>query len=95
MASLEDRDERTLRKDRSRDRSFLGIGWASAAALARAGFTVFGTSRRTSGNGPNQVSMLTGDVTNDEAVNGLVSTMLSKTARIDVLVNNAGIGKGA
>ena len=44
-----------------------GIGLASAAALAQAGFTVFGTSRRTSGNGPDQVSMLTCDVTNDEA----------------------------
>ena len=69
-----------------------GIGRASAEALARAGFTVFGTSRRAIGNGPNRVSMLTCDVTDDEAVNALVSTVLSQTGRIDVLVNNAGIG---
>jgi NAD(P)-dependent dehydrogenase (short-subunit alcohol dehydrogenase family) len=69
-----------------------GIGRASAAALARAGFTVFGTSRRTTNNGPSQVSMLTCDVTSDEAVKALVSTVLSQTGRIDVLVNNAGIG---
>src|SRR5712692_4757212 len=60
-----------------------GIGRASAEALARAGFTVFGTSRRATGNGPNRVSMLTCNVTDDEAVNGLVSTVLSQTGRID------------
>ncbi len=35
-----------------------GIGYASAEALARAGFTVFGTCRKTSGNSPSHVSML-------------------------------------
>jgi short-subunit dehydrogenase len=69
-----------------------GIGRASAEALARAGFTVFGTSRRKMNDGPHQVSMLTCDVTDDAAVNSLVSTVLSRTGRIDVLVNNAGIG---
>lgn len=69
-----------------------GIGRASAEALARAGFTVFGTSRRKMNDGPRQVSMLTCDVTDDGAVNSLVSTVLSRTGRIDVLVNNAGIG---
>jgi NAD(P)-dependent dehydrogenase (short-subunit alcohol dehydrogenase family) len=67
-----------------------GIGRASAEALARAGFTVFGTSRRTTSDGPRQVSMLTCDVTDDGAVNSLVSTVLSQSGRIDVLVNNAG-----
>ena len=69
-----------------------GIGRASAEALARAGFTVFGTSRRDLNDGPNQVSMLTCDVTDDGSVASLVSTVLSRTGRIDVLVNNAGIG---
>ena len=69
-----------------------GIGRASAEALARAGFTVFGTSRRKMNDGPHQVSMLTCDVTDDQSVNSLVSTVLSRTGRIDVLVNNAGIG---
>src|SRR4029450_5295380 len=69
-----------------------GIGRASAEALARAGFTVFGTSRRTISDGPHQVSMLTCDVTDDSSVNSLVSTVLSQSGRIDVLVNNAGIG---
>ena len=69
-----------------------GIGRASAEALAKAGFTVFGTSRRATGNGANRVSMLTCDVTDDESVNALVSTVLAETGRVDVLVNNAGIG---
>ncbi|QKD06312.1 oxidoreductase [Mesorhizobium loti] len=68
-----------------------GIGRASAEALVRAGFTVFGTSRKGS-NGPDGVTMLVCDVTDGEAVAALVSTVLSKTGRIDLLVNNAGIG---
>jgi hypothetical protein len=35
--------------------------------------------------------MLRSEVTDDAAVNAVVSTVLSKTGRIDVLVNNAGI----
>lgn len=70
----------------------MGIGRACAEAAARAGFTVFGTSRRTINDGPKAVSMLTCDVTDGEAVNALISTVLSQTGRIDVLVNNAGLG---
>jgi short-subunit dehydrogenase len=61
-----------------------GIGKAGAEALARAGFTVFGTSRRAS-NGSN-------GVTDDASVKALVSAVLSQTGRIDVLVNTAGLG---
>ena len=69
-----------------------GIGRASAEALARAGYTVFGTSRRAISNGPAQVSMLTCDVTDGDSVSALVSTVLAQTGRIDLLVNNAGVG---
>ena len=69
-----------------------GIGRATAATLARAGFRVFGTARRRTTDGPNLVSMLTCDVTDDESVNALVSSVLSRAGRIDILVNNAGIG---
>ncbi|MER8573752.1 oxidoreductase [Mesorhizobium sp. M1338] len=68
-----------------------GIGRASAEALVRAGFTVFGTSRRKA-NGPDGVTMLICDVTDGEAVAALVSTVLAQTGRIDLLVNNAGVG---
>jgi NAD(P)-dependent dehydrogenase (short-subunit alcohol dehydrogenase family) len=69
-----------------------GIGRASAEALARAGFTVFGTSRRTTSTGPDGVTMLACDVTDSAAVDALVSKVLSQTSRIDLLVNNAGVG---
>ncbi|MFI3046304.1 Short chain dehydrogenase [Pseudomonas coronafaciens pv. coronafaciens] len=68
-----------------------GIGRAIAEALAQAGYTVFGTSRKT-GDSPQQVSMLPCDVTDDESVSALVSSVLAQTGRIDLLVNNAGIG---
>ena len=69
-----------------------GIGRATAEALAKKGFTVFGTSRRAANTGPKQVSMLACDVTDDESVRGMVATVLSRTGRIDLLVNNAGVG---
>jgi NAD(P)-dependent dehydrogenase (short-subunit alcohol dehydrogenase family) len=69
-----------------------GIGRASAEALARAGFTVFGTSRRNMGADATPISMLACDVTDDASVAALVSTVLARTGRIDVLVNNAGSG---
>jgi NAD(P)-dependent dehydrogenase (short-subunit alcohol dehydrogenase family) len=69
-----------------------GIGRASAEALARVGFTVFGTSRKTVNEAPKGVTMLVCDVTDDQAVASLVSTVLSRTGRIDLLVNNAGVG---
>jgi NAD(P)-dependent dehydrogenase (short-subunit alcohol dehydrogenase family) len=69
-----------------------GIGRASAEALVRAGFKVFGTSRGAKDDGPHGVSMLTCDVTDNAAVHALVSTVLARTGRIDVLVNNAGLG---
>ncbi|WP_421560345.1 oxidoreductase [Pseudomonas sivasensis] len=68
-----------------------GIGQATAEALVRAGYRVFGTSRK-AGASPTQVSMLICDVTDDESVSALISTVLAQTGRIDLLVNNAGIG---
>ncbi|KTC51021.1 short-chain dehydrogenase [Pseudomonas fluorescens ABAC62] len=68
-----------------------GIGQATAEALVRAGYRVFGTSRKAVA-GSTQVSMLTCDVTDDDSVSALICTVLAQTGRIDLLVNNAGIG---
>jgi NAD(P)-dependent dehydrogenase (short-subunit alcohol dehydrogenase family) len=69
-----------------------GIGWATAKALHNAGFRVFGTSRRAITESPDGVAMLTGDVTDDTSVAKLVDEVLANAGRIDLLVNNAGVG---
>ncbi|CAO3436734.1 oxidoreductase [Azospirillum doebereinerae] len=69
-----------------------GIGYATAKALRTAGFRVFGTSRRTSAERSDGVTMLTCDVTDDASVAGLVDDVLAEAGRIDLLVNNAGVG---
>lgn len=69
-----------------------GIGRASAEALAQAGYAVFGTSRRAGVDSAGGMTMLACDVTDDASVADLVSSVLARTGRIDLLVNNAGIG---
>jgi NAD(P)-dependent dehydrogenase (short-subunit alcohol dehydrogenase family) len=70
-----------------------GIGEATAIHLASLGYRVFGTSRKgDNGKTKGQFELLPLDVTNDESVESLVKTVMAKTGRIDVLVNNAGIG---
>ena len=69
-----------------------GIGYAIAEGLARAGFTVFGTSRKISSDGPRGVTMLACDVTDEASVSALVADVASRTGKIDLLVNNAGVG---
>ncbi|PAQ06278.1 oxidoreductase [Mesorhizobium temperatum] len=69
-----------------------GIGRATAIALQTAGFRVFGTSRRAVAERSDGVTMLTCDVTDDASVAKLVDDVLAEAGRIDLLVNNAGIG---
>src|SRR3954451_25036401 len=70
-----------------------GIGEAAAHALLGEGFTVYGTSRRAvAGEERGGVVFLPLDVTDDESVAGAVRQVLGRSGRIDVLVNNAGLG---
>jgi len=69
-----------------------GIGHATAKALQNAGFRVFGTSRRAAARRTDGVTMLTCDVTDDASVAKLVDDVLAEAGRIDLLINNAGIG---
>jgi NAD(P)-dependent dehydrogenase (short-subunit alcohol dehydrogenase family) len=70
----------------------VGIGRATAKALQDAGYRVFGTSRRAVADRTDGVTMLSCDVTDDASVTRLVDEVLAKAGRIDLLVNNAGIG---
>src|SRR5919109_1309017 len=69
-----------------------GIGLATAKALQNAGYRVFGTSRRAAGRRSDGVTMLTCDVTDDASVAKMVADVLAEAGRIDLLVNNAGMG---
>jgi short-subunit dehydrogenase len=67
-----------------------GIGRAAAERLARSGYTVYGTSRRADQADRGSFEMLTLDVTSDASVAAVVSDVIRREGRIDLLVNNAG-----
>jgi NAD(P)-dependent dehydrogenase (short-subunit alcohol dehydrogenase family) len=69
-----------------------GIGEATARALQAAGYRVFGTYRRPPATRLSGVEYLVCDVTSDESVKAAVDQVLAKAGRIDLLVNNAGVG---
>ena len=69
-----------------------GIGEATARALHAAGYRVFGTSRRAPGTRSPGIEYLVCDVTSDESVQAAVGEVLSNAGRVDLLVNNAGVG---
>ncbi|HEY8816045.1 MAG TPA: SDR family NAD(P)-dependent oxidoreductase [Candidatus Dormibacteraeota bacterium] len=78
-----------------------GIGFAIARRLHSAGFKVAITSttdrihdraRQLDASGENVLAFVA-DLTDEKAVQGLVESVLQKSGRIDVLVNNAGMAQ--
>lgn len=69
-----------------------GIGLATAKALRQAGYWVFGTSRKVPSTGYDGITMIACDVTDDASVSAAVASVIDQGGRIDLLVNNAGVG---
>ncbi|MDR1680239.1 MAG: SDR family oxidoreductase [Prevotellaceae bacterium] len=69
-----------------------GIGKACAEYLAAKGFIVYGASRKPVGEAG--VRRLQADVTQAASVAGAVAAVMAEQGRIDVLINNAGMGIG-
>ncbi|WP_371573093.1 oxidoreductase [Streptomyces sp. NBC_01314] len=70
-----------------------GIGKETARAFVAAGYEVIGTGRKTSGlTPPAGVTYLDLDVASDDSATAAVAEVIDRFGRIDVLVNNAGMG---
>lgn len=69
-----------------------GFGKATAQLLASQGHIVYGTSRKPCENPP--IKMLVMDVRNRESIKQGVEQIIAEQGRIDVLINNAGMGIG-
>jgi NAD(P)-dependent dehydrogenase (short-subunit alcohol dehydrogenase family) len=69
-----------------------GIGKACATWLSGQGFRVYGTSRRPSLTAAPNLTMLTADVNRDDSVEQAVRCILDREGRLDVVINNAGMG---
>ena len=69
-----------------------GIGKAAAEFLSAKGLKVYGTGRKPKKNDNNGYSLIALDVTKPETITLAINLILEKEGRLDVLVNNAGMG---
>ena len=70
-----------------------GFGLETAKLLSQQGYTVYGTARRAV-NLPPDIYCLNVDVRDHKAVEKAVAEIIEREGRIDVLINNAGMGIG-
>lgn len=80
-----------------------GFGELTTHSLSKAGYTVYATMRNVNGKNAEKaeelgaldgVNILDLDVTAQSSIDSAVNAVIEKEGKIDVLVNNAGIGSG-
>ena len=69
-----------------------GIGKAIGEFLLEKGFIVYGTSRNASAISNSKIKLVDLDVRNSDSIKACVARVLELEGRIDVLINNAGVG---
>lgn len=69
-----------------------GIGKATAELLAKAGYQVYATSRQGAQSNQHAFKMIALDVNSEESIQGAVKEVIRAEGRIDLVVNNAGLG---
>lgn len=69
-----------------------GIGKSVGEFLTDKGFTVYGTSRSPEKYASSKFPIVGLDVSKVDSINQAVKTVIEKEGRIDVLINNAGVG---
>jgi len=68
-----------------------GFGKSTAEYLAQKGHVIYGTSRKDI-DVEDRINVLKADVTDVDSVKAAIETVLQKEGRIDILINNAGMG---
>ncbi len=69
-----------------------GIGKSIAVFLSKKGYTVYGTSRNPKKKEELSFKLISLDVLKVETIKNAISLIIQKEGRLDVLVNNAGMG---
>jgi NAD(P)-dependent dehydrogenase (short-subunit alcohol dehydrogenase family) len=70
-----------------------GIGKATAIYLSKKGYIVYGTGRKViNGSVSDGFTSVQMDITNSDSLQSAIQFVLAKEHRIDVLINNAGLG---
>ena len=69
-----------------------GIGKSIGEFLISKGYIVYGTSRNPKLNSANSLPLIRLDVTKNDTIKLAISELIEKEGRINVLINNAGVG---